>query len=187
MTGDDAERWAQLFQLFAAARENCAKHYDDLFRTFMSLDSKAQSTATIAGVQLAAIVAFLQKGQIETLLRSYGAVAGAFLMTAVVLLVVVIGACVVAMWVTNVPAPYGADREAEALRSLRQLSPSEFSGETAVNHLAEHLEHWQKLVQEMSEATARKAKRVAACQGVMVLGLAAASTVFLLLLVASWW
>jgi hypothetical protein len=183
---DNSDYWTLLHGLLSAARDNCAKEYDDLFRTFASLDAKAQNTAAIAGVQLAAILAFLQKDNLRILVESYGPGTYPLLIATLITLVVVIGACMLAMKVTDLPEPYSGVREVEALASLRRLPSEEFDAETTVNHLVDHLEMWKGVIKGMSDATYTKATSVKACQWTMVLGLAGASMVFLLLVLALW-
>ena len=62
MTADEQERCVQ--QKIAVLINACdvaAKHYDDYYKGFVALDGKAQGIATISGLVLAAIAAFLDK------------------------------------------------------------------------------------------------------------------------------
>ena len=170
--------------LLEAARDNAAKQYDDLFRTFVALDSKAQSTATIAGVQVAAVLAFLGKSSVDKLTTQYGSGIFVLAIGTPLLLVAVVGACVWAMKVAVVPEPFGSPQEIEALKSLVALPEGEFTAETQLTHLSEHLDHWRECVEKMAAATGEKGSHVRACQYLMLAGLAASVSLFILLILA---
>ena len=177
---DQSDATTQKCALLDAARDNAGKHYDDLFRTFIALDTKAQNTATIAGVQLGAILAFFHKGALEVLVALYGATVLAVAVFIPLLLLLVVGACVWAMKVADAPEPFDARNEIVALRSLVALPDSEFTPLTRLNHLSEHLEFWRNCVDEMTGVTSRKAESVQACQYVMLLGLHGTISLFIL-------
>ena len=52
------------------ACDSSAKQYEDLHKTFVALDAKAQTTATASGVVLAAVVAFVNAGKLTTVLAA---------------------------------------------------------------------------------------------------------------------
>ncbi|MFN7940785.1 MAG: hypothetical protein U0X73_04255 [Thermoanaerobaculia bacterium] len=172
--------------LLEAAREHCARQYDDFFRTFASLDSKAQSVATLAGVQLAALLVFLREGNLAVLRAGFGDVAAIVLAVTLVVLLLVIAAAVAAMKVTSLPTPYQAAEEAEAVASLIALQGDELSDQVVVNHLSEHNEAWTSALVGIELATRRKARIVEACQWTLLVGLVGSASVLYLLVLAAW-
>jgi len=172
--------------LLTAARENCAHQYEDASRTFNSLDSKAQWCATLAGVQLAALVVFLREENARALYSVFGNGGVALLGVALVLLLAVIAASVVAMKVTAVPVPYQAAEEVEAVASLLELEDAELTDQVLVNHLAEHNAAWKEAVDGISSAIESKAQSVSACQWLLLVALASSSGVVYLLLLSAW-
>jgi hypothetical protein len=175
-----------MLKLLSDARENAAKHYDDLFRTFVSLDTKAQSTAAAAGVQLAALVAFLQRDNLRWILELFGAGALYLVIETLVVLTVVIGGCIFAMRVRSVPAPFCAPEEIGGVRDLYALPGEEYTADHVLTHLDQHLEQWHDVVTGMQGVTLEKAESVAACQWAMLLGLCGTVLVFVLLVLSLW-
>ena len=172
--------------LLGAARENCARQYDDFYRTFASLDSKAQAVATLAGVQLAALVIFLREGNLVLLQSRFGDTAAVVLLVTLVVLLVAIAGAVAAMKVTSVPMPYQAAAEVDAVASLVLLQGEEFSDQVVINHLSEHNDAWKAILEGIENATSQKARSVAACQWTLLLGLAGTVAVIYLLLLSAW-
>ena len=178
--------WSLRYRLLADARSNCAKQYEDLYATFVSLDKKAQTTAAIAGLQLAGILGVLQKGSLDALRAAFGIWAMYLTVGTVLLLAVVIGACVIAMKVREVPVPFRGEEDAQAILDLLELPPEEFGAETVQTHLGEYLKAWTKAIRGMASAADDKAKSVFLCQVLMLVGLFGTALSFFLLIVTVW-
>ena len=70
MSDEETQRVETLIAVAQTACDNASKQYDDYYKTFVALDAKAQSTATIGGVVIAAVVAFVDAGKLDSVLRS---------------------------------------------------------------------------------------------------------------------
>jgi hypothetical protein len=66
------QRIEVLISIAQTACDSAAKHYDDYYKSFAALDGKAQSTATVSGVVLATVVAFMNAGRLSPLLSTKG-------------------------------------------------------------------------------------------------------------------
>jgi hypothetical protein len=171
-------------KLLSAARDNCARHYDDHFRTFASLDGKAQATATFAGAQLGLLLALLQKADLPFLVAAFGGWVLVLVVGTLGLLLVVVAASILAMRVRKVPVPFMADSEVEALKDLVNLDPWEADQQMMVNHYNDHLSAWLGVLSEMKEIVNKKATSVFACQWAMVAGLVLATVLLALALLS---
>jgi hypothetical protein len=158
------------------ACDNAAKHYDDYYKSFTALDGKAQATAAVSGLVLAAIAAFAKDGRVPLIVSS-----------AHVGIVVVLGApvaalasviiCLFGARVTEVVVPFDSPEQIREAKNLADLGCEEFSQEHVLDYYRARLEHWITALESIESVLKRKASWTLGGQIAMI-----AALVFLLVL-----
>jgi hypothetical protein len=120
-----------------------AKHYDDYYKAFVALDGKAQGVATISGLVLAAIAAFLKDGRVPILAqRGY---LWMFLILAAP--VTALLAVIISLWgakVTEIVEPFDAPNRISEAEELAKLDCDQFTQGHVVNYYLMQLERWRE-------------------------------------------
>ena len=158
------------------ACDNAAKHYDDYYKSFTALDGKAQATAAVSGLVLAAIAAFAKDGRSSVLVSS-----------AYCWIIVVLGApaaalasviiCLVGARVTEVVVPFDSPEQIREAKNLADLGCDEFTQEHVLDYYRARLEHWITALGSIELVVKRKARWILRAQIAMI-----ASLVLLLIL-----
>jgi hypothetical protein len=158
------------------ACDNAAKHYDDYYKSFTALDGKAQATAAVSGLVLAAIAAFAKDGRASVLVSSgYGSIVVVLGAPIAALTSVII--CLFGARVTEVVVPFDSPEQIREAKNLTDLDCDEFSQEHVVNYYRARLEHWITALESIESVVKRKACWILGGQIAMI-----ASLVFLLVL-----
>jgi len=159
------------------ASDNCAKQYDDYYKSFMGLDNKAQSAATVSGVVLAAFVAIVNSGHTKALLSS-GCICSYLLLLAPAigaLVTVIVG--LAASRVIEVTIPFAAIDQIGEAEALARIPIEEMSSSYVLSYHLERLTHWRIALADIDRSVLMKSRWVYAAQALLVLTL-----VFLLFL-----
>jgi len=171
MTPDQTEKCERdKVALLTDACDAAAKHYEDYWNAFANLDSKAVAVATIGGIVLAAVVAFLKDGQAPSFTR------GSCLLMALILAppLFALTAVIVSMFgakVTEVVEPFDAPERMREAKDLAELSCDEFSGQHVVDYYRAQLDHWSKAIGDIRKVVAAKANRVLIAQVALIAAL----------------
>jgi hypothetical protein len=158
------------------ACDNAAKHYDDYCKTFTSLDGKAQATAAVSGLALAAIATFAKDGRTSVLVTSAHGWIVIVLGAPITALASVI-ICLFGARVTEVVVPFDSSEQIREAKNLADLDCGEFSQEHVLDYYRARLEHWITALESIDSVVKRKACWILGGQIAMI-----ASFVFLLVL-----
>ncbi|MGA7242188.1 MAG: hypothetical protein WBX19_03345 [Terracidiphilus sp.] len=156
--------------LAISACENAAKQYEDYFRTFTSIDSKGQATATISALVLAAAAAFLKDEHVATLIRAGLWTLLVVVMPPVLSLISLIVA-LIGSKVTEAVIPFDSPEQIREARDLTELSNDEFTDEHVLKYYLGRLEHWIGAINSIDGVVRKKANWVLAAQLIMILAL----------------
>lgn len=154
------------------AMKSCIDEHGRLWNAFVSLDAKAQGTAAIAGVLLGTTLAFIPRATFTAVVALNRDVATFLARTVVTLLILAIGAAVMAMFVRATKAPYRADWSATAALELDALPEGEERDQFVRRHYRSEVERWRAMVTAIRPLLRRKSYVV--LLGQSCLGLAAA-------------
>jgi hypothetical protein len=171
----------------ALAKDACdsaAKHYDDYYRSFASLDGKAQATATISGLVLAAMAAFVKDGRVSALVHSGHWWILMPLAPPVFSLASVIMSLVGAK-VTEIVVPFDSPEQIREAKNLAKLPCTEFSQEHVLDYYRARLEHWIQAVESIAKAVESKASWILRGQIAMIAALVALLALYIVVLLKS--
>jgi hypothetical protein len=164
-----------------SACENACQQYDDYYKSFSGLDGKAQATATVSGVALAAIAAFLQGGQVASLLH-----AGCWHSLAVLappsLALMSVILSLIGSKVTDVVVPFDSAERIQEAKDLAELDCSEFSQQHVLDYYRAQLEHWILALQSIDSAVETKARWILWGQISMICSLIGLVVLYILIL-----
>lgn len=138
------------------ACDNAAKHYDDYYKSFASIDGKAQTTAAISGLVLAALAAFVKDGRVPPLVNSGHSWIFIILAAPVAALVSVI-TCLFGARVTEVVIPFDSQEQIREAKNLAELGCDEFSQQHILDYYHARLEHWITALESIESVVKRKA------------------------------
>jgi hypothetical protein len=161
-----------LLRIVSSACDNASKHYEDSYKSFAAMDSKAQSGATIAGLCLAAVVGFLRPESVNALVEHCGCWAvllvvlpGAFALASVVL-------AIRTLRVRKIIAPYGAPGQLREFKLLRELPSDQLSIAHALNFFETRLEEWEAVVSDIDSKVEAKSELVKWTHLLLIISLA---------------
>ena len=167
-----------LISVAETACDNAAKHYDDYYKTFAALDGKAQAAATVSGILLASVVAFVNAGRLSTLLSSVGTWGYLLVLSPAVGALVTVIVSFVAAKVMKVAVPFSAPDQLKEVGDLADLPPEELSKDYLLDYYRDRLTHWKAALADIAAGVERKARLVLWTQALLVL-----TVVLLLILV----
>jgi hypothetical protein len=150
------------------AAEQAAAQYEDYFRTFMALDGKAQAAATVAGVALASVVAFIKPEHLKASVAACGIWGYALVALPGIGALATILLSIRAVRVTEMTIPYAAADQIGETEDLLQLDPAELTGGHLLDFQRARLRHWKKALEDVRKAVEHKAQRVAQAQKALV-------------------
>lgn len=165
----------------ASACENACQQYDDYYKSFSGLDGKAQATATISGVALAAIAAFLQGGQVASLLHA-GCWHSIVVLAPPSLALTSVILSLIGAKVTDVIVPFDSPERIREAKDLAELNCSEFSQQHVLNYYHAQLEHWITALESIDSAVEAKARWVLCGQIAMICSLIGLLVLYILIL-----
>jgi hypothetical protein len=167
--------------LLIDACEVAAKHYEDYWNAFANLDAKALGVATIGGIVLAAVVAFLKDGRAPAFAQG-----NCFLMLLILapplLALTAIIFSLFGAKVTEVVEPFDAPERMREAKALAELDCGEFSSQHIVDYYRAQLDHWSKAISDIKEVVAAKGKRVLLGQAFLIAALSSLVVVFFVFL-----
>lgn len=167
--------------LLMNACETAAKQYEDYANAFANLDTKASAVATIAGIVLAAVVAFLKDGQAPAIAQG-----NCFYMILIVASPVLALAAIVASMfgakVTEVVEPFDAPERMREAKNLAELGCEEFSRQHIIDYYRAQIDYWSKAIEDIRKVVATKATRVLFGQGTLIAALGILVLVFVVFL-----
>jgi hypothetical protein len=152
------------------ACDNAAKHYDDYYKGFVALDGKAQATATVSGLVLAAVAAFVKDGRVPALVSGSRWWILVVLAPPVSALVSVILALIGAK-VTEVTVPFDSPEQIREAKDLAELDCGEFSQVHVLNYYRARLEHWIDAIESIQSVVERKSGWILRGQIALILAL----------------
>ncbi len=150
------------------------EEYKDLYDTWKCLDSKAQATATIAGIFLAA--AFALAREIPVTFVAYQTV---LLATSIALLVITVCLSLIGLQIRRIYAPPIGENSQKLIRDLLpSLSESERDARLSA-FLGDRYRLWEQANVDFKCKSSGKARWVASAQGFLLAAIAVATTVTL--------
>lgn len=167
--------------LLVDARDAAAKQYEDYANAFVNLDAKASAAATIAGIVLAAVVAFLKDGQAPAVAQG-NCIYMIMIVASPVLALAAIVASMVGAKVTEVVEPFDAPERMREAKNLAEIGSDEFSRQHIIDYYRAQLDYWSKSIEDIRGVTATKAKRVLYGQAFLIAALAILVLVFVVFL-----
>ncbi|RZU40348.1 hypothetical protein [Edaphobacter modestus] len=166
------------------ACDSAAKQYEDYYKGFAALDTKSQSTATISGLVLAAVAAFVKDGRIPVLVSARHWWILLIVAPPVTALFSVIFALTGAK-VTEVVVPFDAAEQIREAKDLAELDCEEFSLAHVLNYYNSRLDHWNNALASIESCVIDKAKWVLNAQITMIASLALLLALYVIVLLKS--
>jgi hypothetical protein len=176
-----AELWKFRKEAYQSLLQLGADNYKENTRIAGVLEDKAQKTGAIAGVFLAAGLAFVKPDL--TLVQLGGKLGFALLTTSIFLLLVCISLCLGVMWVRSLQPQLLVFDVSEMLRHILALPASEITNEVKENFYRDQEKVWKSVLKEQLQKIGAKSQLLQAAQGILALAmLLVAIFLFLLLL-----
>jgi len=145
------------------AVETYCNEFKELSDSWRSLDTKAQGLGAIAGIFLAAVFA-----RTRDLPSSFGSCERLILAAATLLLVVAVGAAVLALWIGRTAmAPLG--QTAEFIDLILQHAKKDELNEAIENFYNDQITVWKKANGDMRKHIPTKATSITCGQGALVI------------------
>ena len=137
------------------ACEIAAREYEDYYKSFSGIDAKAQGTATVSGIVLAAVASFLKDQYVADLMK-----AGCWKSLAVMLpptfsLMAVI-LSVIALRVKSIVVLFKSANQMREASELPRLPSTELSDEHLVNFYLARNRHWQDALESIHKAVQQR-------------------------------
>ncbi|UWZ81829.1 hypothetical protein [Occallatibacter riparius] len=164
-----------------SACDAAAKEYDDYYKSFSGIDAKAQGTATVGGIVLAAVASFFKDGYVVALMKAGGLkVLVVVLPPALSLVAVILSA--VALRVKDIIVPFESVNQMREATDLSKLSSEEFSDEHVITFYLRRNRRWRDALESIHGALQTKANWTLAAQCVLITALFALLVLYLLVL-----
>ena len=146
----------QRLELFERVLQTCERNYNEQAENFRSLDDKAQSNATIAGILIAACVAFVQEETVRRLAQVHG-VAGPLLVAGTFILALLSILCSLGcMKVSRVEMPPDAEDVEKWVTDLANLDESERTPHSLENLIRDEAGVWKIAIRDHSKANGKR-------------------------------
>jgi hypothetical protein len=168
-------------ELLLDALKVCTDQYSNYSSRYAALDGKAQGTATLGGVLLGAVLAFVPQTIFRATLKFYGATATYPVAGALVLSICGIVFALRSMGVKAGRIPFQGEAVGGAVLDLLQLSDVDRTNNLIERHYAGQLQQWRLTLEDMRFTINRKS--VALRSGQMFIAGAAASVAAFVMLV----
>jgi hypothetical protein len=156
-------------ELFERVLQACERDYRDKLEVFYRLDDKAQSNATIAGILIAACVAFVQEETVQRIAHVYGKLGPTLLAATIVLSVLSIVFCLGSMKILEVETPPDSEEVSRWVNNLAELDDSEFTSRRLENFIRDEAKVWKRAILDHSRVNKKKANWLLAAQSVLFL------------------
>ncbi|MEA2326222.1 MAG: hypothetical protein QOE68_1181 [Thermoanaerobaculia bacterium] len=135
----------------------CADWYTHLYARFTALDVKAQATATISGVFIAATITFAGGNAYMRMSQRLNFAAPATIVLVAMASLIALLFCLYAMELRPVRLSYTAEDVARSAADLLRLPRAELTDAVATTFYLEQLVKWEETIAAMREAILRKA------------------------------
>jgi hypothetical protein len=162
-----------------------AKQYDDYYKSFTAFDVKAQATATISGLVLASVVAFVNAGRFQALLIGGQLYSYLFVLLPPALALCAVIVSLVASRVREVKIPFDSIAQIREAEDLAKLGCEQFSKAHVLDYYLTRLNHWRVAVDSIAIEVDSKAKWVKRAQILMVSALLFLLVLFMVTLLTS--
>ena len=147
-------------ELLERVLQSCVQEYADKQNTFAQIDTKAQTTASVAGVLIAAALAFVQADSVERILTAGGIKVVLLFGSVMVLLLGSTLFCLLAMKISRVAAPLESQELGRMVNDILGLDPSEVTDQIVDNFARDQASAWQKTLRSLRKTNRDKANRV---------------------------
>lgn len=156
------------------SKDACAsaeRQYEDYYKTFTALDTKAQTAGTVGGVVMAAVVAFINAPRLSPTIPKALILAT----TALALLTVILSLCV--SWVRSTAVPYAAEEQIAEAEDLASLAGEQITADHVLRYYRGRLEYLSAALSDIDSGVRAKGGLLLAAQ----LSLAATLVVLMVL------
>ena len=170
--------------LLIDARNVAAKHYEDYSKAFANLDTKASTIATISGIVLASVVAFLKGGRVPVFAHENCAYMLIIVATPILALTAIIYSLFGAK-VTEVIEPFDSLERMRESKNLAELVNDEFSQQHIIDYYRAQMDHWSKAIEDIKIVVSSKADRVLNGQRFLIAALVVLTILFVVVLFKS--
>jgi hypothetical protein len=153
--GEDASKGYR--DLVAFVVDYAAREYDDQWKTFTALDAKAQGTAAVGGILIAALVTLSGRDSFIKVIEIAGAVVLVPLMAAIVFVFASLVLSLYSVLVQQMEKPYDTEVLRKYLDDVSALPADQINEELISRFYNEVVDGWQKRVKGMDAVLERKA------------------------------
>lgn len=173
---------ANVEDAYRDAQEQLDAQYEVLFKLFSALDTKAQGTATIAGVLLAALVTATGRDAYPAAFQVLGPAVLALILVTVGLLVAALFLSFFCLRVRGIPRVAEPAELVTGARELQLLAERERTGEVIARYRDESLDGHLRAVEALMRVDEVKAASLRRAQTCLLGGVCSASTCLVLIL-----
>jgi hypothetical protein len=171
-------------RLLEQVLQSCLQEYADKQNTFAQIDTKAQTTASVAGVLIAAALAFVQADSVARLVGAGGLKVVALFALAIILLLASTLFCLLAMRIRRVTAPLESKELGKMVDDILGSESAKVTAETFDNFVRDQITAWQKCLRSLRKANTDKARRTLWAQALLGAALLLVAIVVLLFLLS---
>ena len=171
-------------ELFDRVLQACERDYRDKLENFKQLDDKAQSNATIAGILIAACVAFVQEETVQRIAHVHGNFGPILIASTIVLSVLSIVCSLACMKVSKVETPPDSEEVGKWVSNLAELDDSELTSHRLENFVRDQAEVWKRAILDHSNVNRKKANWLLAAQSVLFVAFLCITVVVLIFLLS---
>jgi len=171
---------SRLIEVMRDVCTSAAAQYDDYYKSFVGLDGKAQSAATVAGVSIGAVVAFIDASRLNALIIRNGVwwhYMIALLPAATALITVILS--LVAMCVRGTVVQFSAMEQIDEAEDLAKLAGDEVSVERVLGYYGGRLNHCKGALKNIAAHVESKGRWVIAAQVGLVISLTSLLLLFI--------
>jgi hypothetical protein len=167
--------------IVANACDIAAKHYDDYYSSFVALDGKAQNSATVSGLIIAATALFIKNGSVPAFATGHVLLKVLCLLPAILALAsVLIG--VLGTRIVDVVVPFDAPEQIAEARGLAKIDCGQFTQEHILDYYRARLAHWDEALADVHSKSDDKAYWTALGQKITFAALCALILVYFVVL-----
>jgi hypothetical protein len=165
----DAAAYREVMQLFLLSY--AADGYKEAVRVAALIEDKAQKTAALAGVFLAAGLGFIKPENLVESSPLGGSWILFFLAVAIVGLIVTILTCLTVLWVREQAAPIPLTEMKEMFSDVNSLEDAGLTAEARLGLRVEIVKRWNNILEKQAKTNRSKALGVIAAQTVLTISI----------------
>jgi hypothetical protein len=140
---DQKEVLEQCLAVLQNACDVANNQYDDYYKSFAGLDAKAQATATLSGLVLAAIAAFLKDGRIPVLAKD-GLLGWIAVLLPPILALFAVLVSLLASRIKDIATPFDSAQRIKDAIEISMQEPASMAREQIFIYYRKQLEYWQE-------------------------------------------